>query len=31
MSRRVPYWNIEELGTSNKDNGRSTKDHEKAI
>jgi len=31
MSRRVPDWNTEKLGTSNKCNGGSTEKHEEAI
>ena len=31
MSRRIPYWNIEELGTGNKGNGRSTEKDEEAV
>jgi len=31
MSRKISYQNTEELGTSNKDNGRSTEKNEEAI
>ena len=31
MSRKISYWNTEELGTDNKGNGRSIKKNEEAI
>jgi len=31
MSRRIPYWNTEELGTGNKGNERSTEKDEEAV
>jgi len=31
MSRRIFYWNTEELGTGDKGNGRSTRKDEEAV
>jgi len=31
MSRKIPDWNTEELGTGDKSNGGSTEKHEEAI
>jgi len=31
MTRKISYWNTEELGTDNKSNGKSTRKDEKAV